>query len=190
MPDIYDACPIFEDERYRIRLIAEDDAEDLHKVYSDKNALPFFNSDNCHGDNFYNPTVKGMAEAIKGWLYAYSIKDFVRLSIVDKAASKVIGTIELFHRSADDAFDNTGVLRIDLGSSYENKEIILNILNLIVEPAFELFECNTVITKAPIYAVERIDALTKYGFEKSGDYLIGHLDNYPYRDYWTISKNT
>ena len=24
-------------------------------VYGDKNALPFFNSDNCHGDNFYYP---------------------------------------------------------------------------------------------------------------------------------------
>lgn len=29
-----------------VRLIREDDADDLLQVYSDKNALPFFNGDN------------------------------------------------------------------------------------------------------------------------------------------------
>lgn len=37
-------------------------------MYSDKNALPFFNSDNCHGDNFYYPNEDRMRQAIKFWL--------------------------------------------------------------------------------------------------------------------------
>lgn len=36
-----------------MRFVSEDDTDDLSEVYSDKNALPFFNSDNCDGDNFY-----------------------------------------------------------------------------------------------------------------------------------------
>ena len=38
--------------------------KDILKIYSDKNALPFFNSDNCHGDNFYYPTKEKMDSAI------------------------------------------------------------------------------------------------------------------------------
>lgn len=188
MTNVYENCPVLENEKYLIRLISLNDTEDLHKVYSDKNALPFFNCDNCHGDNFYNPTIEGMAAAVKGWIQAYKEKWFVRFSIVDKSTSIVIGTIELFHRDADDAFNNVGVLRLDVGSESEDKEKILNILHVIVEPSYELFDCQTIITKAPIYAIERIEALKAYGFEKSEEFLISHLDNYPYREYWTVNK--
>lgn len=54
--NIYETCPTLESEKFAIRLFQNGDCDDLLKVYSDKNALPFFNSDNCDGDNFYYAT--------------------------------------------------------------------------------------------------------------------------------------
>ena len=69
--NIYDSCPELSDDAYRIRLIEPRDAEDLLAVYSDKLALPFFNSDNCHGANFYCRTLHDVQESIKYWLIEY-----------------------------------------------------------------------------------------------------------------------
>lgn len=65
MSDVYENCPAFENDKFLLRFSQLDDAEDLVSVYSDKNALPFFNSDNCHGDNFYYPNEDRMRQAIK-----------------------------------------------------------------------------------------------------------------------------
>ena len=54
--NIYEVCPVLESEKFIVRLFDCSDCDDLLKVYSDKNALPFFNSDNCDGDNFYYAT--------------------------------------------------------------------------------------------------------------------------------------
>lgn len=165
-----------------------DDAEDLVSVYSDKNALPFFNSDNCHGDNFYYPNEDRMRQAIKFWLSSYSSKWFVRWTIIDKEKHEAIGTIEVFHRSANDNFNHVGVLRLDLKSEYETSEEIFTIMNLIVPPTFDLFECEEIITKVPVYAVERIEAMKRVGFKKSTKLLVGTMDGYAYKDYWTINR--
>ena len=71
MKNIYEECPELQNEAYQLRLLRKEDASDLVKVYSDKKALPFFNRDNCNGNDFYNDTVEGMAEAIKWWLWSY-----------------------------------------------------------------------------------------------------------------------
>ena len=55
MTNVYERCPQIENEKYLLRFVEKKDADDLLKVYSDKNTLPFFNSDNCDGDNFYYP---------------------------------------------------------------------------------------------------------------------------------------
>ena len=72
MSDVYKNCPAFENDRFLLRFSQLNDASDLVSVYSDKNALPFFNSDNCHGDNFYYPNEERMREAIEFWLRSYS----------------------------------------------------------------------------------------------------------------------
>lgn len=41
---------------------------------------------------------------------------------------------------------------------------------------------NRIITKVPLYAVERIEAFSKYGFKPMNGYLKGE-DGYPYKDY-------
>ena len=189
MLDVYENCPIFENEKYILRFSNIEDAKDLVSVYGDKNALPFFNSDNCHGENFYYPDEQSMTTAIEFWLKSYKDRWFVRWTILDKASETAIGSIELFHRVADDDLNHVGVLRLDLGSQYEQEEIIYDILNLIITPAYEMFDCEEIITKVPLYAIERIEALSKLGFEKNDRFLVGTMDGYAYKDYWTIKKD-
>lgn len=187
---VYEQCPQLESERFFLRLVEEKDGTDLLNVYGDKNALPFFNSDNCHGDNFYYPTEEKMLNAIRFWLSSYRERWFIRWAIVDKATRKAIGTIEIFHRESDDAFNHSGVLRLDVGSRYEKEKDLFDILALIVPPSFDWFSCTEVITKAPVYAIERIRALSRFGFVESDRRMIGTHDRYVYKDYWTITKET
>ena len=52
----YMTCPAFESENYLLRLVEPTDVTDLLNVYSDEKAVPFFNGDNCHGDDFHYTT--------------------------------------------------------------------------------------------------------------------------------------
>ncbi|MBE5963166.1 MAG: GNAT family N-acetyltransferase [Lachnospiraceae bacterium] len=188
MADVYEKCSVIENECWELRLVTEEDAKDLVKVYRDKNALPFFNSDNCHGDNFYYRTEEQMHDVIKGWLWEYARKGFVRFAIIEKRSGEAIGTVELFNRVSEDSFNGYGILRLDVRSDYEREDVLSPILSLITEPAYTLFSCTMIATKAAIYAVERVEALKKAGFEKTDQCLVGH-DGTTYRDYW-VRKQT
>lgn len=187
MSNVYEICPQFENEKYLLRLVNEDDCRDLLKVYSDKKAVPFFNSDNCGGDDFHYTTESRMKEAIKYWLWEYIRQGFVRWSIIAKDTNEAIGTIELFHRDSNDYFTNCGLLRLDLRSDYENATDIQNILSLILEPSFELFDCDKIATKAIPEAKERIKVLSNMGFVHSKEKLIGH-DGTEYFNYYFNKK--
>ena len=164
--------------------VSENDVNDSLKVYGDKKALPYFNSDNCHGDNFYYPTGKKMLEAIRFWLREYSERKYVRFTIFDKAENVAVGTIEIFNRKSEDYFNDCGLLRLDLHPDYENNRGgIADVLRLITEPIYNLFHCEMIATKVPAYAVERIAALKKLGFASSNECLIGE-DGKAYDGYW------
>lgn len=185
--DVYENCPVFETKHFQLRRIEEKDAKDLLEVYSDVHALPLFNSDNCHGSNFYITNLKDMENTIKYWLIEYfENKGFVRFSILDRSKEKCIGTIEMFHRLAEDAFNHCGVLRLDLRSDYEKATIIEEILSEITEPFFDLFSCDRIISKAANYAVERMAAFKVCGYRLSEDVLIGNYRTY--YDYWVKTK--
>lgn len=183
--NIYESCPVLENERFIIRLFHQDDCDELLKVYSDKNALPFFNSDNCDGDNFYYATKERMEEAIAFWKLSYENGWFVRLSIVDKTVSSVIGTVELCLRVSEDEFNNMGILRVDVSSDYEREDVLYAIFSLVTPKMDELLGSKGVLTKAPIYAIERIKAIQKAGFSKSEYFLIGKY-GYAYDGYWIL----
>ena len=184
--DIYGSCPALESEKFTFRLLRDEDCGDLLKVYSDKSALPFFNSDNCNGDNFYYATKERMSEAVGFWKTAYDNGWFVRLSIVDKSSSSVIGTIELCLRVSEDDFNKMGILRVDVGSDYEKEDFLYDIFSFFAPRLEEMLGCRGVLTKAPIYAVERISAIQKAGFVKSEHLLIGG-NGYAYDGYWTYA---
>ena len=185
--DVYKHCPVIENESFMLRLVEESDCDDLLEVYSDTKAVPFFNSDNCGGDDFHYTTRERMSEAIKYWLWEYGRKGFVRWSIVDKSANKAIGTIELFRRKADDYFTDCGLLRLDLRSDYEKADTIENMLSLTTPPVFTLFNCNKIATKAIESSEERRKALEICGFSLPDEKLIGH-DGTLYTDYYVLHR--
>lgn len=182
----YEKCPIYENENYLLRLVETSDASDLLQVYSDEKAVPYFNSDNCNGDDFHYTTLERMQSAIGFWLWAYQDKGFVRWAVIDKNARQAIGTIELFNRQAQDYFNNCGLLRLDLRSDYERTECIREILSLIVPPAFELFVCRMIATKIPPFATRRRDAAEQLGFTASEEKMIGGDDHKAYTDYFVL----
>ncbi|MFT4106980.1 MAG: N-acetyltransferase [Lacrimispora sp.] len=187
MIDVYEKCPVLENSYFLFRLVEENDAKDLIEVYSDKNSLPFFNSDNCNGDNFYYPTAERMLEAIRFWLWEYDNRVYVRFAIIDKTSNKAVGTVELFNRKAADYFNNCGLMRLDVRSDLEKHTSLCEIMSIVLEPAYQLFGCSMIATKAAIYAVERVRALEEMGFQKVKERLIGKYDTYG--DYWIIKNN-
>jgi RimJ/RimL family protein N-acetyltransferase len=185
--EVYEKCPVLENEKYLLRLVEVEDAKDLLNVYSDERAVPYFNSDNCNGDNFYYKTLERMQEAIKYWLWEYERKGFVRWSILDKQSQEVIGTIELFTRNSKDYFNTCGLLRLDLRNDYENQNSIFAILSIIIVTTFDLFHCDMIATKAAPFATERIEALKRKGFAQTEEKLVGH-DGTKYENYWVCLK--
>ena len=186
--DIFEKCPALENEKLLVRLIRDQDAEDLLQVYGDKFALPFFNSDNSHGSNFYCRSMEDMANTLKYWLMEYhEYKGFVRFSVIDKTQGRAVGTIEMFNRRAGDYYDNCGILRLDLARSHEETAFICDVLALVTEPFYDWFACPKIATKAAVYAVDRIEALRKAGFVRSEEPLVGD-HNIAYYDYWVIEK--
>lgn len=188
MTSPYEKCPVYENENYLLRLVEESDVPDLLLVYSDEKAVPLFNSDNCNGDDFHYTSLERMQSAVEFWKQAHQNKWFVRWSIIDKDSRQAVGTIELFNRSADDYFNDCGLLRLDLRSDYERTDSILDILSLIVPPTFELFECRMIATKVPSFATERKAAVQKLGFTLSEEAMIGSNDGVRYTDYYVMLK--
>lgn len=187
MLNVYETCPRYENEKYELKFVSDEDYSDLLKVYSDKKAVALFNSDNCGGDDFYYTTEQRMKEAIDYWHFEYDRQGFVRWSIIDKYRSAAIGTIELFHRNSKDYFTNCGLLRLDLRSDYEQTQEIESMLSLIIPHTFDLFECDKVATKSISEAAERIIALKSLGFQYTDKKLIGH-DGTEYNSYFVLKN--
>lgn len=183
MVNPYKNCPEFENRNYLIRLVEATDAPELFLVYSDEKAVPYFNSDNCFG-NFYCELTEYVQGMVDSWITEYKEQHFVRWAIIDKNINKAIGTIELFNRKAEDYFNNCGLLRLDLRSDYECEENIYEILSLITQPAFELFNCEMIATKIPSFAVERKKAAERLNFKESKEKLIGGDDKRAYTNYY------
>lgn len=187
MINVYENCPEYENDCYLLRMVSRKDAGDLLKVYSDKKAVPLFNSDNCGGDDFYYTTADRMEQAIEYWHFEYQRQGFVRWTIISRSSMEAIGTIELFHRDAKDYFTNCGLLRLDLRSDYEVAGEIIKILQLILEPAFRLFHCDKIATKAIPMAQERIESLRFLNFKQTEEKLIGH-DGTRYDSYYVLER--
>ncbi len=180
--DVYEQIPIMESGKFLLREIEDTDAKDLFKVYSDKDVVPLFNSDNCV-NGFYYASIEQMKDTIAFWKREYQSRYYVRWAIIDKKANCAIGTIELFNRKAKDYFNNCGLLRLDLRSDYEKQDMIEDILGIIIPETKEMFACEKIATKAISIAKERVMALEQMGFCLSEEVLIGH-DGTKYNSYY------
>lgn len=163
--NIYEECPVYKNRLIKLRQTNMEDAHELLKCYSDKKAVPFFNSDNCNGDNFHYTTIERMRKAIEFWDLSYKKKYFVRWTVIVNDTNERIGTIEMFHRIEEDEFNHFGVLRIDLQSKYEVQPIINEILEIANENFYEAFDVQAILTKAIPEDTERISSLVKNGYQ-------------------------
>ena len=164
----YESCPTFETENFILRLVSEGDSENLLKCYSDINAQKFFNSDKCSGDFCMNK-IEDMSLCIKAWVWAYSQQEFVRFSVVDKSLSRAIGTVEMFGNIGKSK-TRTGILRVDVSSKYENASCLNEIFGVCNDNFFDLFDVDTIATKAIPQAVERRITLQKINFHEGDTY--------------------
>jgi ribosomal-protein-alanine N-acetyltransferase len=176
MMDVYDKCPVYHGKIISLRQTTMEDASALLSCYSDEKAVPFFNSDNCNGDDFFYRTIERMEQAIRFWGLSYKNKYFVRWSIVECRTNMVIGTAEMFHRKADDKFDGYGVLRIDLMSKFEKAGIIADILEIAERHFYDDFHVKHILTKAIPSAVDRRKALESCGWSELGEKMMTHDD--------------
>lgn len=128
-----------------------------------------------------------MQQAVDFWIFSYNEKYFVRWTIIDKETKEAVGTIELFHRDADEHFYECGLLRLDLRSDYEMEDYIKNIISLIKESTFDLFYCKIIATKAVPQATHRLQALQELGFIPSDKMLVGG-DGTRFGDYYILEK--
>lgn len=175
--NVYNQCPTYKSDIVTLRQTTSDDAKELLKCYSDKKAVPFFNSDNCNGDDFYYTSIERMKQAIEFWNFSYVNRYFVRWTIILNDTNEIIGTIEMYHRIADDDFNHYGVLRIDLQSKHENQKTIDAILGITNESLYSLFDVKSILTKAYPTAQERVISLRKNGYIPLDRKFIIH-DNY------------
>lgn len=177
--NVYQTCPTFITPRFTLRLVQADDAPGLLAVYSDRDAQPYFNADNCTSSFRYS-TLQQMQECVAMWLWSYEHGYFVRWSIL--YGEKPIGTVEMFRRDDGDDGRGCGVLRMDLMSRYEFEDVFDELLYTVLQPMHEHFGCGTVLTKAPGFALQRQAALRAHGFKPSKP-LTGH-DGATLGDYW------
>lgn len=178
--NVYHECPTFVTPRFTLRLVRMEDAPYLLRVYSDKAAQPFFNSDNCTSD-FRYATLREMEDCIRMWLWSYENGEFVRWTIL--RLDIPVGTVEMFRRSKGKDGQGEGVLRIDLLSKYEQSEVIDEILRAILPEMHELFGCARILTKALPPMAKRRLALVLHGFFPSKEPLIGE-NGVEYGHYW------
>lgn len=180
--DVYTHCPVLTGPNLTLKQVEMVDAEELLLCYSDEKALPFFNADNCNGDDFHYTTLSRMQEAILFWQDSYEDKCFVRFAITDTHTGETFGTVEMFHRVKEDAFNHCGVLRLDLRSDAEIPVRIEEILYLANRYFYDLFGVNVLITKCVPEAETRAVCLRRFGYQKSSDKYLGQYSDYYVRE--------
>lgn len=172
-------CPVYETERFTVRKLKREDAEELFSCYSDLEAARYFNGD-CCGDDFYYTDMKKFKGCVEYWLSRYDAGDFVRWSIQDKERQILIGTVEVcpsLKYAADGKM--MGILRIDLKSEYEKEEYLEELVNALVQHIYEDFQVASVLMKIQKDATERKKLIRKLYFVPAKDECnISFLDYY------------
>lgn len=171
--DPYNHFPRFESARFLLREVKESDLSDLLEVYSNPLSWPYFNSDNCHGDDFHYLTAERMLRAIEFWNFSYQNRYFVRWTIVDRRTGKAIGTIEAFHRKADEEAPECALMRLDLRHDYEESPYVTSILSLFIEELYPLFGTENILTKTFDKNGPRFQSLIRLGFGMKCVSIIG-----------------
>jgi len=164
-PDPYAHCPSFETESLRLRLVSQEDAVELLACYAD----PITQSHTDAGNyGFAYDTPEGMRDCIESWLDEYAAREFIRWTVIHKGDAKAVGTIEYFPTTkdarAESASVRLGVLRIDLKSEYEKKELFDQLLDIVIGKLQCHMPSDAIIAKVEECDTVRMAAYTEKGF--------------------------
>jgi RimJ/RimL family protein N-acetyltransferase len=163
--DPYKKCPVFVTEHFTLRLVSEEETEDLLCCYADPQTQKIINADNCWGGYDDVSTLEMMQSNVEKWIEAYKYSAFIRFAILDNEKQKAVGTVEMFGDGFIMKEKLGGILRIDIASPYETQEYISELLSLANEQFFALFNVEAIATKAIPDAKERIAALLSAGYK-------------------------
>jgi [ribosomal protein S5]-alanine N-acetyltransferase len=189
MNSVYEKCPTYETEHFKIRNVQVTDAEDLLCCYSDLEAAELFNSDNCT-NNFFYTTLDEMKQCIEFWLEEYRKQYYIRFSIVEKGTEKVIGTIEIFNKETFGKLKNVGILRLDLCSEYETEHFLGELIKMSNQHFYEAFGLENIMTKAISKAANRIKVLANNCYIPVIGHSVMPFDNYYIRNCITSSDTS
>lgn len=164
MKEPYEICPVLETDSFMLRLVSEEDAEDLLVCYSDPKSQEIFDSENCIS-NLHYTTVDEMTHCIRFWLSEYHRKMYVRFSIVDKKSQKPVGTVEMFNAKGFLSEYDGGILRIDIASQYESTNYLSELLLLANNRFYELFGTEMIVSKGRPAGNNRVRALIASGYK-------------------------
>lgn len=160
--DPYANCPEFDTEHFHLRQVCMEDAEELLCFYGDLREWMFFGNTWSNGIfTSSHPTQDEMQKCIASWLEEYKNKYYIRFSVIDKAADKAIGTIEVF----DNAGKDDSYLHIDFSAAYEAQSYISELLTLADKEFFKIFNIKNLLIQAVPSAKERIAALQVFGYQ-------------------------
>lgn len=156
--NVYEHCPVYETASFVLRLVELEDAPALLECYSKKENVAKMNADCCTSD-FYYTTLEQMEQCIRFWLEEYRQGYYVRFAVVAKDTNRAVGTVEIFG-------GETGVLRIDLPSLYQEERYITEIVQLAVQTWIEDFGIGSLKIKTK-NTPERVAYLERLGFVPS-----------------------
>lgn len=162
--DPYTNCPEFDTEHFHLRQVRVEDAEELLCFYGDLSEWMFNGNDWSNGIFSSNyATAEEMRKCIRSWLNEYKNKFYIRMSVIDKATGKAVGTIEVFDNL--DIATGGAALHIDLSSPYETNMFVAELLGLADSEFFLFFGFKYLIVRALPNATERLAALCSAGYK-------------------------
>lgn len=155
----------YETEHFLLRQVREEDGPALMACYSDPEAVARMNADNC---------LRGFLcqteEDLQAYIAIWQSEDYARPAVIDKSTGEPIGTLEIFG-------GETGVLRVDLASSWEIPAVLKELYTLAMEKFPADFPMGAMVTKAPAEAPARRAVLEQLGFSGPEEFR-GYGDYY------------
>lgn len=178
----FEKCPIYETDDLIFTKVKDEDAKELFECYSDPITKSHMNNDNCGGE-WDCHSIDVVRKGISGWEKEFDAKFYIRWSVTHKRINKIIGTIEIAPIPNTtrflDGVCKTGILRIDIISSFENESTFSEISKMVTDSFYTDFDIENIITKATQDDIQRSLALENNNFDKlKNNTFIPYIDYY------------
>ena len=152
--EVYQECYAYQGRRVTLRKIEISDAEDLLRCYAEFE------------------TLEKMQEEIQLWLNSYDKEELVCWSIVLNETQRTIGTVKM------SGIEKRGFLKLDLERRYEEDKMLRDVLRIVDNFFYDLFEVTEIVTRCEEENEVRKGALSQSGYKVLNEAVNGFDDNY------------